>query len=179
MDQRTIYILLTRSETWFSRLIHLATADDFTHASIGLEGPAGPFYSFARKNPATALPAGLVKERVGRGFFRRHPGIPCALYAMEVSEETYTVLERKVKGMYARREEYHYNLLGALSCYFHLPLERRRHYFCSEFVAEVLCESGATQLKRSPALTRPMDFSRLEALRLLLRDRVGALAGAA
>ena len=27
-EARTIYILLTRSGTWFSRLIHLATAED-------------------------------------------------------------------------------------------------------------------------------------------------------
>ena len=49
MAERTIYILLTRSGTWFSRLIHLATQDRYTHASIGLDGPDGPFYSFARK----------------------------------------------------------------------------------------------------------------------------------
>ena len=42
-EARTIYILLTRSGTWFSRLIHLATADSYTHASIGLDGPIGPF----------------------------------------------------------------------------------------------------------------------------------------
>lgn len=179
MAQRTVYILLTRSETWFSRLIHFATADDFTHVSIGLEGPAGPFYSFARKNPSTALPAGLVEERAGRGFFRRHPGIPCALYALEVDEAAYAALKRKVKGMYERREEYHYNLLGAVSCFFRLPLERRRHYFCSEFVAEVLAESGAAELSQPPALTRPMDFSRMSALRPVLRGRVGALATAA
>ena len=36
MEERAIHILLTRSGTWFSRLIHLATQDDYTHASIGL-----------------------------------------------------------------------------------------------------------------------------------------------
>ena len=47
MEERAIHILLTRSGTWFSRLIHLATQDDYTHASIGLDGPAGPFYSLS------------------------------------------------------------------------------------------------------------------------------------
>ena len=42
MSERTIYILLTRSGTWFSRLIHFATRDNYTHASIGLDGPDGP-----------------------------------------------------------------------------------------------------------------------------------------
>ena len=57
----SIYILLTRSGTWFSRLIHLVTSDCYTHASIGLDGPSGPFYSFARKYEHFALPAGLVE----------------------------------------------------------------------------------------------------------------------
>ena len=179
MAQRTVYILLTRSQTWFSRLIHLATADDFTHASIGWEGPGGPFYSFARKNPSTALPAGLVEERAGAGFFHRHPGIPCALYALEVDEKTYRDLRERVREMYARREEYRYNLLGAVSCFFRLPLARRRHYFCSEFVAEVLERSGAAELSKPPALTRPMDLCRMRALRPILQGRVDALAGVA
>ena len=63
MAERTIYILLTRSGTWFSRLIHFATQDRYTHASIGLDGPDGPFYSFARKYRHLALPAGLVEEQ--------------------------------------------------------------------------------------------------------------------
>jgi len=176
MAQRTVYILLTRSQTWFSRLIHFATDDAFTHASIGLEGPRGPFYSFARRNPALALPAGLVEERAGSGFFSRHPCIPCALYALEVSEEVYEALGRRVKGMYERRGEYRYNLLGAVACFFRRPLSRRGHYFCSEFVAEVLEEAGAAELPCPPALTRPMDLCRLERLRPVLRGQVGALA---
>ena len=63
MEERAIHILLTRSGTWFSRLIHLATQDDYTHASIGLDGPAGPFYSFARKYEHFALPPDWWRSR--------------------------------------------------------------------------------------------------------------------
>ena len=70
MGDHTVYILLTRSGTWFSRLIHLATRDDYTHASIGLDGPQGPFYSFGRKYEYFALPAGLVEEQVTPGAER-------------------------------------------------------------------------------------------------------------
>ena len=58
MADRAVYILLTRSGTWFSRLIHFATRDDYTHASIGLDGPAGPFYSFARSTSTSPCPPG-------------------------------------------------------------------------------------------------------------------------
>ena len=65
MARQTVYTLLTRSGTWFSRLIHLATQDRYTHASIGLDSPQGPFYSFTRKYEHFALLAGLVEEQVG------------------------------------------------------------------------------------------------------------------
>lgn len=82
MEERAIHILLTRSGTWFSRLIHLATQDDYTHASIGLDGPAGPFYSFARKYEHFGPP-----RRTGGGAGHRPPaGGPLRLYELRVSQ---------------------------------------------------------------------------------------------
>ena len=176
---RTVYLLLTRSETYFSRLIHLFTQGEFTHASIGLEGPTGAFYSFARKYPRLPFPGGLIREQVDRGFFSLHPHIPCCLYALTVSEDTYQSICRRVRMMYENRERYHYNMLGAMASYFKLPLVRRNHKFCSEFVAEVLYESGAVELERDPALTHPMDFCRIQGLRPILRGEVGSMAGGA
>ena len=161
MEERAIHILLTRSGTWFSRLIHLATQDDYTHASIGLDGPAGPFYSFARKYEHFALPAGLVEEQdTGR---RR--AVPCCLYELRVSQDTYIALRRQLQAMYAQREEYHYSVLGAFACYFNLSLQRRHHFFCSQFVAGLLADCGAVELPKPPTLLRPADFCSLKGLR--------------
>lgn len=160
MEERSIYILLTRSGTWFSRLIHFATRDRYTHASIGLDGPRGPFYSFARKYRYLALPAGLVEERVT--VHRRT--VPCCLYELKVSGETYLMLRQKLRTMYARREEYHYSVLGAFACYFNLSFQRRHHYFCSQFVAGLLEDCGAVELPKPPTLLRPADLCQLEDL---------------
>ncbi len=169
MAERTVYILLTRSGTCFSRFIHLVTRDGYTHASIGLDTPQGPFYSFGRKYPRLILPAGLVEERVGQNCWSAGRQVPCCLYALTVPEETYRLLRRRLDGMYADRARYHYNLLGALACYFQLSLSRRRHYFCSQFVAALLQDCGAVALPKSPTLLRPSDLSRLDGLRPLLR----------
>ena len=91
-QDHSIYILLTRSGTWFSRLIHLVTSDCYTHASIGLDGPSGPFYSFARRYEHFALPAGLVEERPGV----RNRQIPCCLYELKVSDPVYRRLRRQL-----------------------------------------------------------------------------------
>ena len=175
MKGQTVYLLLTRSGTCFSRLIHLATQDRYTHASIGLDGPAGPFYSFGRKYEHLALPAGLVEERVTP----RRWEIPCCLYALEVSPETYRLLRERLQGMYRRREEYHYNLLGTLGCFLNRPLLRRNHYFCSQFVATLLEECGAVELPKPPTLLRPADLCALRGLRQVHRGELeGILARA-
>ena len=170
MEERAIHILLTRSGTWFSRLIHLATQDDYTHASIGLDGPAGPFYSFARKYEHFALPAGLVEEQVTG----RRRAVHCCLYELRVSQDTYIALRRQLQAMYAQREEYHYSVLGAFACYFNLSLQRRHHFFCSQFVAELLQDSGAVPLRRAPCFYLPNQFAAelpaLSACREVLRN---------
>lgn len=154
----TIYILFSRSTTVPSRLIHLFAGGAYTHVALGLDGPNGPFHTFARKYPRLPLPAGLVREVPGRGFFGLHPATPCCLFTLEVGEEVYRSLTEKLEGMYLQQEKYHYNVLGAITAYFYIPLRRQWHYFCSQFVAEALSESGAVTLPREPDLTRPMDI---------------------
>ena len=171
MAERTVYILLTRSGTWFSRLIRLATQDDYTHASIGLAGPDGPFYSFARKHPHFALPAGLVEEQVSK--MRR--AVPCCLYALTVSDQTYFRLQRRLAEMYRQRETYHYSIIGALACYFHLPLQRRYHYFCSQFVADLLEDCQAAELPKPPTLVRPGDLCAIRGLTPVHRGLLGEI----
>lgn len=168
LSQHTVYILLTRSGTCFSRIIHLATGDDYTHASISLEGPAGPFYSFGRKYPRFALPAGLVQEELSRSWQLDGGEIPCCLYALTVSQPAYRRLCRQLRGMYALRRSYHYSLLGALACHFNLSFQRRRYYFCSQFVAALLQDCGAVEeLPKPPALLRPADFCGIQGLQML------------
>ena len=173
--EHTVYILLSRSGSVASRMIHFFISGDYTHASIGLDGPSGYFYSFARKYPRWPLPGGFVRERAGTGFFALHPGTPCCLYALTVSKETYLQIRERLALMYACREDYHYSLLGAVACYFRLPFVRRKYYFCSHFVAEVLTESGAACLPYVPAATRPMDFLSLKRLRKIHQGEVHTL----
>ena len=169
MEEKTrkVYILLTRSNTSFSQLIYKVTHDQFTHSSIGLEGPGGAFYSFARRHPRLMLPAGLIKERVAGGFYAIHPTVPCRLYELEVTEENWQYIRRKIDAMYPEHRHYRYNLLGAFTAYAGKTLERPHHYFCSEFVAECLVESGAAVLPNPPGLSHPIDFTTIEGEKLL------------
>ena len=175
MSACTVYILLTRSGTWFSRLIHLATRASYTHASIGLDGPAGPFYSFGRLSPRHTLPAGLVQERLESTWQTASRPVPCCLYELEVEQETFRDLRETLRGMYERRGDYRYSVLGVLSCSLELPLARHYHFFCSQFVAALLQDCGAVPIPKTPALMRPMDLCALSGLRPVHRGSLDAL----
>lgn len=122
MQERTVYLLLTRSSTWVSRLIHFATGDMYTHVSIGLDGPQGAFYSFGRKYRYLALPGGLVMESA----VARLGTTPCCLCKLSISDAMYLQLHQQICSMYTQRKEYHYNLLGLFACFFNLSVSRSR-----------------------------------------------------
>ena len=175
LEEKKVYILLTRSSTLFSRLIHLATDDGYTHVSIGLDGPSGPFYSFARRYERFALPAGLVRETVGSQVHATRRQIPCCLYELKVPAAVYQRLRRRLNDMYAQKEQYHYNLLGVLACYFNHPLPRARHYFCSQFAASLLEYCGAVELGKTPDLIRPADFCQIPHFRPVYQGELGQI----
>ena len=77
--------------------------------------------------------------------------------------------------MYAQKDRYHYNLLGAVACYFNHPLPRENHYFCSQFAASLLERSGAVELGKTPDLVRPADFCRIDRFRPVYQGELGNL----
>lgn len=175
--EKTIYILLSRSITVPSRVIHFFTRGEFTHTSVGLEGPGGIFYSFGRLRVNRPLPGGLVQEQVGRGFYAHFSKTPCCLFSLKISEEAYADLEALLNRMYARRRELRYNIIGLGTCLFRIPLRRRDAYFCSQFVADMLTQSGAVRLPYPPEATKPMDFTTIPGLQVIYRGLIEGMAG--
>lgn len=175
--EKTIYILLSRSITVPSRLIHFFTKGEFTHTSVGLEGPTGVFYSFGRLHIKRPLPGGLVQEQVGRGFYAHFSKTPCCLFSLQISEEAFAELEALLTRMYARRRELRYNIIGLGTCFFRIPLRRRDAYFCSQFVAEMLLQSGAVELPYPPEATKPMDFTTIPGLQMIYCGAIDGMAG--
>lgn len=172
---KNIYILLTRSDTIVSRAILFCTGADYTHASLAYDGELNSLSSFARRDPRFALPAGLVRENICDGFYALHGGIPCMLLSLTVSDEAHRRIAERVESMLSVREEYGYSLLGLLTCFSGLPWERQRRYFCSQFVASVLTESGAVTLPKPPSLMHPCDFLDLPGARCLYQGPVSGL----
>ena len=170
---KTLYIFLTRSGTLVSNLVYALTGAEYTHISLAFDENLNTLYSSTRKNGYTMFPAGPSREYLNKGVFRLRENIPCALYALEVSDEAYARAKRRAEHMMTHGELYRFNSLGLLLCAFHIRWNRRRHYFCSQFVSEVLQKSGALDLPKPSTLMHPSDYAELPQLRCLYR---GALA---
>lgn len=172
---KTIYILLTRSGTLLSKLVYAVTGASYTHASMAFDEELNCLYSSIRKNGYTMFPAGPSKEYLNKGVFRLRGDAPCALYALDVTDEAYVRARRRAEHMMARGELYRFNTLGLILCALHIRWQRRRHYFCSQFVSEVLQKSGALDLPKPSTLMHPSDYAELPQLRCLYRGTLADL----
>ena len=72
-------------------------------------------------------------------------------------------------------ELYRFNSLGLLLCWMHIRWQRRRHYFCSQFVSEVLEKSGAVDLPKDSTLMHPNDYTTLQDLHCVYEGRLTGL----
>ena len=155
---KNIYILLTRSRTIVSRLVHLSTGDTYTHASIAWDDQLTTLCSFARRHTSLPLPAGLVREELCGGYYDLHRYMPCALLRLRVNDETHRLLRQQIEEMLADAARYRYSVAGLLCCRAGREMERDGRCFCSQFVAEMLEKCGAVTLPKAPSLMRPEDL---------------------
>ena len=151
---KNIYILLTRSQTIVSRLVHLSTGDTYTHASIAWDDELTTLCSFARRHTALPLPAGLVREELCGGYYDLHRYMPCALLRLPVEDETHRLLRRQIEEMFTDAAHYRYSIAGLLRCRAGREVERDGRFFCSQFVAGMLEKCGAVTLPKPASLMR-------------------------
>lgn len=147
---RQIFVLLTKYSDWVSTLVYHISGRGYTHSSIALEEDAGTYYSFNYR--------GFAIETAEK---HRRRGVRNSLrIQLQVSDEAYARIRARLDAMLARRSQYRYTRLGVFCCLLRLPFHWRAHYFCSQFVAELLEASGAAALRRPPCLYLPNQFAR-------------------
>lgn len=172
---RSIYVLLTRSKTIASRIIYVFTRARFTHSSLSFGEELDQLYSFGRTYAHLPLPAGFRIESLRKGFYKNNSHIPCALYEFRVSEESYAAAQEIIDRMTTSDIDYGYNIIGLLLCSLGITHKRKRKYFCSEFIAEVLQKSAAIEMPDPPSLTRPIDYASMPGGICLYEGTVGEL----
>ena len=94
-----------------------------------------------------------------------------------VDDKVYYSAKRMVTEMMKQIDSYNYNVIGLLLCKLNISVyDRDHHFFCSEFVGNVLTRSNALKLPKPPSLMRPNDYTNIPELSLCFRGRMEELA---
>lgn len=173
---KTIYILLTRSNTILSKLVRFVTDDAYTHVSMAFDENLTTLYSSSRKNGRTLFPAGPCTESLTGDYYKRHDHIPCAVYELSVSDEAYERAKREVEQIMEKADQYHFNIIGLLLCQLNIPYHRKKYFFCSQFVSEILKRSHALALPKDTSLMKPVDYTKMPGLLCSFRRYISDLA---
>ena len=163
----TIYILLTHSGSVPSKLIKMYTREPYSHVSIALDPNLNELYSFGRLKPSNPIFGGFVREHIVYGTFGRFPKTQCAVYSLTVNQQQYERLKSELNNFVINRTKYGYNFLGLFGIMFDIPIQRDNKFFCSQFVATLLKNSGIDIFRKAPALVRPGDFRKCKELKLI------------
>lgn len=169
---KSVYVLLTRTNTVPARLIHIITGDAYTHASIAFDKDLNELYSFARRSIRIPLIAGLIHEDIYTGIFAKNLDAPCVLYEIKVTETVYEAMKLKIEYMMAHYDLYRYNFIGLAMCFFGIPYARRYHFLCSQFVAYILVKYGALNFNKNINLIKPADFCNFTELNEVYRGKL-------
>ncbi len=172
MTKRNIYILLTDTGTWFSRMIKIYTKAPYNHASISLDEKLEEMYSFGRKVYYNPLSAGFVKEGVNHGVFFYKKDTKCSIYKLVVSETQYEQLTKNIDQFNCFKDQYRYNLLGVMAIAVNKRLIRKNAFTCSQFVASMLVTSGIYQFEKYIELITPDDITKMPRLELVYEGKL-------
>ncbi len=169
MKQNKIYLLFTNTGTLFTRTIRLYTKADYNHASIALDPNFNETYSFGRKKPRNPFHGGFVKEKINENLFRT---ADCIIYSYTITKQQ----ERRIKQVLANfdrnKETYHYNLIGLFGVMLNKPIQRKNAYFCSQFVAYILKESGIITFDKPLELVTPYDLQQIPKLEFVYEGKL-------
>jgi hypothetical protein len=158
MGKKNIYLVFSKTGTLLSRLISLFMEGKYAHASISLDDSFMQMYSFGRINPDNPFIAGFTEENLYDGVYKKFLRSECLIYKLEVKEEQYDIIKDEINKFFVEKHKYKYNFLGLFGVIFNKPIRRRNHYFCTEFVSEILMKTSILNTNKNPALTKPDDL---------------------
>lgn len=169
---KPIYIVISQTGTFLSRILKFLTGREYNHVSVSLEDDLNLMYSFGRKNPYNAFWAGFVAESANFGTFKRFCETKVIVGKICLGATEYQNLKGLIEGMIENPECYHYNYLGLYLAALRIPYTSHNRYYCSEFVKYLLIKhnvEGANQIKRIP---HPMCFIDLPQFQVIYKGKL-------
>lgn len=145
--QKSIYIILSSTQTKFARMIRFLGRQQYSHVSICLDGSFTHVYAFARPQHNAIFLSRLVEESLVRFTLSRKDKIPIAVFKIDVTNEEYEWIKETIHTM-LDNPEYKYNLYSVLLFPIMKGFAVKKTFTCVEFVTYLLQHSGYLQSKK-------------------------------
>lgn len=170
MEKRYLYLVLTRTGTFPSKLIGFVTGKRYTHVSIASDEMLTKMYSFCRDKKESPLPAGFNREDLFTEVFGACKTIPGEVYRLPVTDEQLERYNDVIRHFILNRGSYSYDVGALLPMALHIPYKLRNRFVCSVWVGFVLGKSGVKHnIDKQPSLIEPEDFRSIEGAELVYR----------
>lgn len=153
-----IYIVLTRTQTILSGLIHRVTGDEYTHAALSLDMDLNQMFSFGRRYTDNPFIGCFRRERLDSGVFARQKQLPGLVFAVPVTAAEYERATAIVEDFLRNNHRYGYNYMGLMNGLLGVENHTPNRFLCSEFVYHVLHSCGICDFGVSRNLVRPQDL---------------------
>lgn len=161
MEKYNLYVVLTRTNSIVSQMIHFVTKDQFTHSAISFHKDLREMYSFARKYANNPFIGRFRTEELDKGLYGRQKTLPGAVIELDVTKEQYEKARAIVDEFIKNSSKYKYNYIGLLNSWLGRNVVYEYRFVCSEFVYHVLHESGVVDFNVSRNLVTPLDLLRV------------------
>ena len=161
MRNDCIYIVLTRTNTVISKLIHTIKHDAYTHAAISLDENFEQMYSFGRRSTYNPFIGKFRKEDLDGGVYNLCPALPGVIIEIKVTGRQYKKAKALIEHFTSKGDVYKYNYMGILHSFLNKPVNSDNRFLCSEFVYHVLRESEVVELGIPRNLVRPQDLLKI------------------
>lgn len=158
MSSKKIYVVLLRSTTVLSRLIHHFKGYEYTHAALAFDKELNYMFSFGRRRPGNPFVGCFKHERLDDRVYKSAPTLPGVIIGITVTEEQYAKAFDVFANFLLNSHMYGYNYLGLFANLFHRNYRNDHSFFCFEFVYHILFESGICDLKKPRGLVSPQDL---------------------
>jgi len=170
--EKSVYVLLTDTGTWFTTMIKRFTSAPYNHASLVFDAGLEEVYSFGRKKATNPFSGGFVEEDVYTGTFSQFPDTRCMLLRLRLTQDQHEGARRVVETFKEQREQYSYNLRGLFGVLLGRGMGSDKSYFCSQFVAEALRAAGLALWDRPSSLVTPDHFRKHAAFEIVYEGRL-------
>ncbi len=153
---KRIYVVLSDTNTKVSKMLKFFSKDKYNHVSIAVSEDCSEMYSFSRWITWFPLIGGFMKEEVDAGVLAMHPETKCIIYEIEVKDDEFDVVMKRLEKFLNEPKKYRYSLMTIPLIMLNIPYERKTAYTCSSFVTYML--KGIVQMNKNMWLVKPADY---------------------